>query len=93
MTVTPESVLLPRQDLVVEAFDDALLIWDESTGTLHHLDIRAALVWEHMDGRPLQEIAVLIAQELDVERESLLDDLVTLGDNLVTRRLARVVAA
>jgi hypothetical protein len=87
--VVEDTVLLPVPQLVVEAFDDALLIWDESGGKLHHLDLPAAIVWEELDGRSLAEVADGLAAEYETDLSLVRSDVLTLGDRLLTEGLVR----
>lgn len=87
--VDAETVLLPSPGLVVELFDDARLIWDESGVQLHHLDLLAATVWEELDGRTLGEIATGLAQDFATDVALVRRDILTLGDTFLTEGLVR----
>ena len=63
-TVELDSILRICPDLVVETFDDALLVWDDDTAKLHHFDVHAAVVWEELDGHStIAEVATKLARE------------------------------
>lgn len=78
------TVLHPRPGLLTEEFDDAVLIWDDATHQLHHLDLAAALVWEELDGRrSVQDIADELAGDLETPLDVLRADLVAIARQLV----------
>jgi hypothetical protein len=59
-----DAILRICPDLVVETFDDALLVWDEAAAKLHHFDLHASVVWEELDGHStLDEVAANLARE------------------------------
>ena len=78
--ITSAAVLRPREDLVLEVFDDAILIWDERRSKLHHLDAIAARIWSRIDGeRSAGEISDALAIEFpDVPRDRLTGDVINL---------------
>ena len=89
----PDTILSRRPGLVVEGFDDAVLIWDESSARLHHLDLWAAVVWEELDGfRPLSALSRDLADEFSASRERLADDLLTVAGKLLKECLVVAVA-
>jgi len=73
--------------LVVEGFDDALLVWDEHGRRLHHLDLLAAVVWDELDGRTLGAIAADLAPDFETAPAAIRGDLVTLSERLVAEGL------
>jgi hypothetical protein len=85
------TVLIRTPGLVVEAFDDAVLIWDHGRETLHHLDLQAAVVWHELNGRSLGEIATALALDFGADELLVRRDLLTLGDTLLTQGLVREV--
>ena len=89
----PESILRPVPGLVVEWFEDAILVWDESVQKLHHLDPLAATVWSELDGRHLADIAAALAAEFGVSDDVVRRDLLTLGDTLLTQGLVQLADA
>ena len=84
------AVLTPRAHLVVEHFDDALLIWDDEAGLLHHLDLPAAIVWEELDGRPLGEVCRGLAAEFGSDGGRVHEDVLALAGRLVADGLVTV---
>lgn len=84
----PEVVIVPVDGLVVEAFDDAVVIWHEARGRLHHLDRAAATVWAELDGRTIAQVAEDLAPRFEAGA-SLLADLITLCDTLLAEGLVR----
>ncbi|MGH8893622.1 MAG: PqqD family protein [Actinomycetes bacterium] len=87
-----ESIVLPRPDLVVEEFDDAVLVWDESGGKLHHLDLFGAIVWEELDGvRSLAQLASDLAADFATTGPAVIDDLLELTGRLRSEGLIDVV--
>jgi hypothetical protein len=91
MTGTPlgvQSVLRHAPDLVIEEFDDALLIWDERGGHLHHLDLVASVVWDELDGRrSLAEVSVELAATLQGGGDHIETDVVRLAETLLAEGL------
>jgi hypothetical protein len=54
----------PRDGLAAVRLDDEVVLYDEETATLHHLNAAATMVWERCDGRrTLQSIAIGIARD------------------------------
>jgi hypothetical protein len=82
-----DDVLRPQDDLHVETFDDGLLMWDERSESLHHLESVGALVWQDLDGRSLGEVADALAAEFGAEPSTVRADVVTLGQRLLTEGL------
>jgi hypothetical protein len=87
------TVLRPREGLAIESFDDAILIWDESAQKLHHLDMLSATVWEELDGRPLEEIAQILADAFAADPALVRRDVLTLGNTLLTEGLVTAQGA
>jgi hypothetical protein len=85
--ITGDTVVTPRPGLVVEGFDDALLIWDGGRRQLHHLDLLAAVVWDELDGRSLAAVAADLAADFGAPAAAIRDDLVTLSERLVADHL------
>lgn len=87
----PDSVVRLRRDLDVEEFDDALLVWDERGRRLHHLDLRAAVVWDALrDGRRLLEVAADLAADFPGHEMAVYRDVTRLAQRLVDDGLAEV---
>jgi hypothetical protein len=75
-------------DLVVEAFEDAILVWDEAAARLHHLDSVAAVVWDELDGtRTLREVATGLARDLRGDADRIAADVADLAATLVAEGL------
>lgn len=56
-----------RQDLAVVELDGEAVIYDESTGDLHHLNPTATIIFNLFDGTStVQELSSLIEQEFQV---------------------------
>lgn len=61
--------------LLVEAMDDELVVYDEATDTVHHLNRAAAAIWRLCDGtRNVEALCEAASSELGVE----IDDAVVL---------------
>jgi hypothetical protein len=83
------DVLVQAEDLVVERFDDGVVLWAPSTETLHRLDLQGTAVWDLLDGqRSLQDIATELAEVFQVDRAIILPDVVTYTSQLRTLSLA-----
>lgn len=87
------SVLDRRPDLVVEGFDDAVLIWDDDAARLHHLDHSAALIWDELDGkRSLSAVAASLASDFEAPADVLERDVLALAHRLTDEGLVVQVA-
>lgn len=74
----------------MEEFDDALLIWDETTTQLHHFDLPAAMIWDALDGtRTLAQVAELLRADLRTSPQGLNADLLSTAARLVELDLVR----
>lgn len=77
------SVFAPGE-LVVEDFTADLVVWSIRQRSLHHLDLRAALIFDLVDGhRTVAEIVSALLKEFDVERASIVPDVVACLEQLV----------
>lgn len=89
MTSADLSTVLRRRDgLVVEGFDDALLIWDDAAARLHHLDLPATLIWDELDGRrPLGAVAATLASDFVATPDQLSADVLAVASKLLDEGL------
>jgi len=86
-----DSVVETKQTLLVEVFDNALLIWDEDTEKLHHLEVVASAVWGHLDGQQsLGMIAEALAERYTGDPGQIRRDVVTLVTQLCEEGLVVV---
>lgn len=86
--ITHESRVTTAGHLVVESFDDALLVWDDRTGRLHHLDQLAALVWDELDGhRSVSAVATDLQDLFPDAGAQLRDDVLALVHQLAAEGL------
>jgi hypothetical protein len=83
------SVVRPVEGMSVEAFADATLVWDPNRSKLHHLDTMAAIVWDELDGRPLDTIATSLAAEFEANPAQVRDDVLALVRTLTAEGLLR----
>lgn len=87
----PESVLCHSPHLVVEEFDDAVLLWDEQRSRLHQLNLVAAVVWEELDGRhTLAEICRRLADDLGGDDARIRADVLRLAETLLSEGLLQL---
>lgn len=92
--ITESSVIAPREHLVVEGFDDALVIWDEHSAKLHRLDLFAAVVWDQLDGRrTIREVTEGIAEDIPPPTDGLGEAVMELLQRLTTEGLVSVEPA
>ena len=78
-----DSVLARKPALHVEVFDDALLVWDEETQKLHHLEVIASTVWDELDGhRTLGTISETLADRYTTDLEQIRADVLALVSRL-----------
>lgn len=85
----PASVLRLRTDITVEEFDDALLLWDEQSQQLHHLDLSAALIWDALSvPRRLDDVAADLARDFPGHESRVLTDVTRLAQRLLDAGLA-----
>ncbi len=47
-------------------FGTEAVLYDERTGTVHHLNASAYAVWELLDGRPIDDVIVTLSQMTDL---------------------------
>jgi hypothetical protein len=86
------TVARRRDDLAIETFDDAVLIWDEAARRLHHLDLLAAIVWEELDGRrDLRAVSEDLSRDFPTSSDQIADDVLGLARNLHDEGLLDVV--
>jgi hypothetical protein len=85
--MTPQRPTI-AEDLDVNETDDGLIIYQESTDRVHHLNPTAAVVFELCDGtRSAQDIARLVAETFgladspEAETNACLEDLIR--ENLI----------
>jgi hypothetical protein len=65
----------PREDLVLEEIEDEVVILDLKSNSYFGLNPVARLVWKGIDdGKPVAEIIESIAEQFDVERHEVADD-------------------
>lgn len=77
------DVLAQTTDLVVERFDDGIVLWVPSTETLNRLDLQGTAVWGLLDGqRSLLEIATELAEVFQIEPALILPDVVAYAAQL-----------
>jgi hypothetical protein len=56
-----------RDNLLVQEFDDEVVVYDQERHCAHRLNRTAALVWRHSDGqRTIADLALILQQELDL---------------------------
>lgn len=85
-------ILARRVGLVVETFDDAVLIWDSERRRLHRLDLWAAVIWEELDGRrEIGQMAVELAREFGISPACVTADLPAFARRLVRERLVTTI--
>ena len=78
-----DSVVAHKPALHVEVFDDAMLVWDEETQKLHHLEVIASSVWDELDGhRTLGTISETLADRYATEPEQIRTDVLALVTRL-----------
>lgn len=53
---------LRHPSIETAVFGTEAVLYDERTGTVHHLNASAYAVWELLDGRPLGDVIVTLAQ-------------------------------
>jgi Coenzyme PQQ synthesis protein D (PqqD) len=69
-------------------FDEELIILDLAKGEYFALDAVGARLWTGLEaGRTVEQIAQQVVAEYDVELDTVLADLVALGDELVAQGL------
>lgn len=65
----------PRSDLAVENADGELIVLDKVAGKVHQLNSSASFVWNCLDdGVAVSDIAQMLAEECDIERQTALED-------------------
>lgn len=89
-----ETVLQQAADIVVEEFEDGVVIWAPTDGTLHRLDLQGKAVWELLDGRrDLAGVAAELAERYAVSLVVLLPDVVSFAQKLEGMSLAEPATA
>lgn len=69
-----EAVLTPRDDLVVEVFDDGAVLWDDQHERLHRLDPVGAAVWTRLDGRGYADLCADLASAFGADEQTVRAD-------------------
>jgi PqqD family protein of HPr-rel-A system len=65
-------------------FDTEAVLYDERTGTVHHLNAPACAVWMLLDGRPVGAVVATLSEETSLPsaeiRRDVLQAIADLGD-------------
>jgi coenzyme PQQ biosynthesis protein PqqD len=86
--MNPETVLKANPTLAWREIDGSIVIISPERSMVHELNPTASFVWKKVDGkRTTDEIAVQLAAEFDVTRESALADVHELVESLVANQL------
>lgn len=86
--IDPSFVAMPRPSVQAFAFDAEMVLYDESIGTLHHLNPQAALVWRCLDGSgPLSELVLELSDAYGVDPETVERDVLGLVTHLARSNL------
>jgi hypothetical protein len=87
-----DSVVAHAHKLVVEEFDDGVVVWDGPSECLHRLDGPGALIWDLLDGgRSLGEVAADVGRLFGLDPEHVRGDVHAFVTDLVERQLVHVV--
>ena len=82
--MNPETVLKANPMLAWREIDGSIVIISPEHSMVHELNPTASCIWKKVDGtRTTDEIAVQLAAEFDVTRESALADVHELAENLL----------
>lgn len=77
-----------RDGLASVFLDDEIVLYDETTTTLHHLNVAATLVWQQCDGRrTIEDIVETIAAGTVTEVEAVRRDVEDVVRRLVAASL------
>lgn len=72
-------------EVLVEDFVEDLVVWSIRQRSLHHLDLRAALIFDLVDGhRPVTDIVSALEGEFDIDRTSLTSDIMLCIEHLMS---------
>jgi PqqD family protein of HPr-rel-A system len=52
-------------------FETEAVLYDERSGTVHHLNASACAVWRLLDGRPVGEIVVLLSDRTGIPQSDI----------------------
>jgi hypothetical protein len=85
------SVVAHADHIVVEEFDDGVVVWHGPTEGMHRLDRPGAAVWAVLDGcRDLDEVSAKVAEFFGLGKHALFGDVRTFVGDLVERQLVTV---
>jgi hypothetical protein len=86
------SVVAHAHHLVVEEFDDGVVVWDGLSEGLHRLDGPGALVWDLLDGRrSIDVVAADVGHLCGLATEEVRGDVGAFITDLVERQLVTIV--
>jgi PqqD family protein of HPr-rel-A system len=84
MTALPVA----RTDVEHVVVDGEAVVYDPTTGTLHHLNATATVVWQCCDGRgDVEELVDELAEAFRTPRDTVASDVHVLLGDLSARRL------
>lgn len=87
-TVDRTFVAAPRPSVHGFLLDGEMVLYDEVTGTLHHLNPQAALIWRCLDGSgPLSDLVGDLSEAYRIAPEAVEGDVVALVGELATNGL------
>ncbi len=72
--VLAEPMLFHAHGVVSRLIDDAVVVFDERSGSLHELNPTAGMVWELLDGNRPQAVRAELSARFDVPEAVLADD-------------------
>lgn len=86
--IGPSAVVKARSDVTTVELGDEIVIYDDSTGKLHHLNPQGGVLWRWLDGSgPLADLAADVSAAYEADRAAVEADVVALARSLASRGL------
>lgn len=65
---------VPHPAVETAVFGTEAVLYDERSGTVHHLNASAYVIWSLLDGRPLSDVVLTLSETTGLSPADLHDD-------------------